>query len=60
MSDGWRCPCCGSAHGPHVDTCPVGASSARVQSAPRLSEELVEKLRKPYEGYQPFAEGLRR
>lgn len=21
---GWNCPQCGGAHGPHVDTCPVG------------------------------------
>lgn len=22
MSEGWKCPNCGKAHGPHVDTCP--------------------------------------
>jgi len=24
MSKGWLCPKCGSAHGPHIDTCPDG------------------------------------
>ena len=23
MSEGWKCPNCGGAHGPHVDSCPV-------------------------------------
>ena len=22
MTEGWKCPNCGKAHGPHVDTCP--------------------------------------
>lgn len=22
MNQGWKCPNCGKAHGPHVDTCP--------------------------------------
>jgi hypothetical protein len=22
MAEGWKCPNCGKAHGPHVDTCP--------------------------------------
>ena len=22
MNEGWKCPCCGKAHAPHVVTCP--------------------------------------
>lgn len=24
MREGWKCPSCGKAHGPHIDTCPGG------------------------------------
>lgn len=36
MSDGWKCPNCGKAHGPHIDTCPAPAS-APVLSPLRVS-----------------------
>lgn len=26
MREGWKCPHCGKAHGPHVDTCPGGGT----------------------------------
>lgn len=26
MREGWKCPNCGKAHGPHVDTCPETVS----------------------------------
>lgn len=31
MADGWKCPNCGKAHGPHVDTCPAAATSPEVR-----------------------------
>lgn len=30
MSEGWKCPACGGAHGPHVDTCPVKTAAPNV------------------------------
>lgn len=28
MQQGWKCPNCGKAHGPHVDTCPEAGGLA--------------------------------
>lgn len=34
MREGWKCPNCGKAHGPHIATCPEPA-------APELPEQAV-------------------
>jgi hypothetical protein len=32
MTTGWLCPLCSGAHGPHVDTCPVGSAASPPQA----------------------------
>lgn len=41
---GWKCPHCGRAHGPHVDTCPtqIGGVSIDTRTSFEIKGEILE------------------
>jgi hypothetical protein len=54
MSFGWKCPNCGKAHGPHVQTCPEPAAPTRVIGTPYPSPTSVPRLPNPMDPLLPM------
>lgn len=57
MREGWKCPNCGKAHGPHVDTCPETAQVVIVGLPPVVTRPPAQPTG-PRIITQPFNPGI--